>query len=180
MMLACAFQPGDVNSPGFCCFVANFCKFTKKCHKIKLLLNILFSPNIFMRHKNIFAIVFEIAFNHSYSDPSERLLRLHFFFSRVMFPFLCFHADIFTLKLDFHLLPWHLVFKPNKHESICFENMWVDDKVVRISDKCQRQCWESQWVCVSYMKTEFGALWTDSLHTAHCLCFCGHRLPLSL
>lgn len=92
-----------------------------------------------MRYKNIFIIVCEITFNHYYPGPEKRLPRLYFFslFIVLFFPFLCLHADIFTMKLHFHLLQWHLVFKANEHESICLENMWVDDKVIRISDKCQ-------------------------------------------
>ena len=95
-----------------------------------------------------------------------------FYFPLSFFPSLCFHADIFTVKSHFHLGQWHLVFKANKHETICFENMWVDDKVIRISEKCQRKCQESQCSCISYMKMEFSALCTDSLHTAQkFLCF---------
>lgn len=106
--------------------------------------------------------------------PVEKATQtLFFIFLSVFFLSLCFHADIFTIESRFHLGQWHLVFKANKHETICFENMWVDDKVIRISEKCQRECQESQFSCVSYMKMEFGALCTDSLHTVQkFLCFC--------
>lgn len=98
---------------------------------------------------------------------------IFFIFPSVFFSSLCFHADIFTIKSHFHLGQWHLVFKANKHETICFENMWVDDKVIRISEKCQRECQESQSLCVSYMKMGFGALCADGFHTVwKFLCFC--------